>query len=209
MDNGNFEKNGKPFRGKSHSKKKPYKSLNEISDNKIKNKHNNLHPMLVVNNKAANPYYNSDIQDNLILDENQIKHFFSQQNKESFSKSRPPTQNIIKRNSSPFEVSSKIDKNNFNSENFKVKEILLKDDKSIKESNFLKFNKKSNSKAINDLIPFNDIYKKNKNFKSNGRNDNKNTIKSGKYRATASDLNNFLINQNEIFDLKKKVIQEK
>jgi len=207
MNNGKFDKTAKEFRGKTHLKNNSInKFYNEIfeENNPNKIKSNTKKQFIIVNNKGINCNQNLLIENNPEIDDNNInKNLFSEFQKEESLKSRPPTQSLIKRTASPF-----VD--NFNNINNFYSNKLEDNKKREKESNLNKFNKKNyvngNQKIINDLIPFNDIYKKNKQVVKNNHSNNKIGIKSGKVRTNNNDMEmNFFINYNEIFDFKKKV----
>lgn len=205
MINGKSNKTSKPIQIKSPSKNKINNVISDqtIAKNKIRS--NSKNQFIVANNNNinnnkinSNDYnkfedFNNMNINNKVLDIKKLDNF----------PSRPPTQQLLNRNPSPFESAyNRTDNKFFKINNFKIGDFI--NDK--KENNLNKFNKKANTKFVNDLIPFNDVYKKNKQI--NNPNSNAKSLKSGKFRGNASDMSNMLANQNdyEIFDFKKKVI---
>jgi len=205
MNNGKIERTGKAFKGKSQLKNKINNFIAETFDERSKIKTNSKNHMIVLNNKNSNLKNNFNNENIYDSEENKNKKIYFENQKFELTMSRPPTQNIIKRNSTPFAPGNKADKNFYSANDVKIQELF--DSKKLeKESNFYKFNSKTNPKYINDLIPFNDVYKKNKQMiylSANIKN-----IKNGKVKVNTQDINhNFFLNLNDydIFDFKKKV----
>lgn len=201
MNNGKIDRTGKAFRGKSQLKNKINNFIADTFDEKSKIKTYSKNHMIVLNNKNNN-FKNNIINENIYELEENKKKFFCENQKFELNKSRPPTQNMIKRNSTPFAPVNKADKNFYSANDAKIQD-LIDSKKMEKESNFYKFNRITNPKQINDLIPFNDVYKKNKQMIYLSAN-----IKNKKVKVNGQDINHkFFLNLNDydIFDFKKKV----
>lgn len=201
--NGKSNNISKQLRKKTSSKNKLNNPINEEQPTQIKIKQNGKNQFnKVTNNNSSNKkLLINEENDNDKIDNNNNNRLFEFKKHNNFP-SRPPTQQLIKRYPSPFDsLYNKTEKKFFNLNYFKKVDNI----EEIKENNLNKFNKKTNNNFINDLIPFNDIYSKNK-LIANNNNYSKNQNNS-KIRGNTSELNNMLINHNDfdIFNFKKKV----
>jgi len=199
MINGKLNKMSKPVRVKPYPKSKSCKIFSDqnFSKNKIRSNTKNQFGIFANNNLNINKINSNDennfekMENLRVLDSKILENF----------PSRPPTQQLIKRNPSPFESFYKTENKNFNVTNFKMGYFF----EEKKENNLNKFNKKANTNNVNDLIPFNDVFKKNK--KLNNENGKAQSFKNTKFKGNTSDTGNMLVNHNdyEIFNFKNKV----
>ena len=183
------------FRGNSNNTKKTIQknihSLDKLEPN---------YPLFSNKNIDHNPIFNNINLEDFKIKKNNSNQFHVLSNN---SNSIPSTMNRIRKNSNPAEVYSAINEINHNYE------INNKDVK-IKETNFIKFNKKSNK--INDLIPFDDICLKKPNPKKKINKYTNNNINQNKLNYVIFNnkkpkiINpNEIINRKEIFSFPKKV----
>jgi hypothetical protein len=201
MINGKSNNISKQIRKKSSSKNKLNNNVSDeiMSNNKLRSKSKNQ--FNIVSNNI-----NSSIKKIISNEENNFDNMHKNnvlkiKRKENFP-SRPPTQQLIKRNPSAFDSAYKTGYKFFNLNNCKIGDFIEEN----KENNLNKFNKKTNNK-LNDLIPFNDIHCINKQDPT--ANNNAKNPKNNKFRGNATDMSNMLINHNDfdIFNFKKKVIK--
>jgi len=201
MINGKSNNISKQIRKKSSSKNKLIiNNTDEImSNNKLKSKSKNQFNIVSNNINSCNKRIISNEENNFDnMHKNNVLKFKRDEN----FPSRPPTQQLIKRNPYAFDSVYKTDNKFFNLNNCKIGDFIEEN----KENNLNKFNKKTNNK-LNDLIPFNDIHCKNKQDQT--ANKNAKNQKNNKFRGYTSDMSNMLINHNDfdIFNFKKKVIK--